>query len=321
MTAAEPPIRTLFVGGPGRSGTTVVAQRIAQTDGAVAFPGVELKFFTEKNGILDLWHSLGQHYSPNRATVAMRQFRQFTRDLIEGRFSQPAFSKLAPAAGWHGLFDAFTAALEPGGHPAPATAERFDAAVRTLVGGLHRLALGQPAAPPEPRIFVDNTPHTVLEARFLTRLLPDAAFLHVMRDPRSIAQSLRSMPWGPPDLERCCAWVASYCQAWAGRAKAPDIDLMTIHIEDLAAAPHDAGARIGAWLGIGNPGPLFAYTDLQTLNGWANRADPGDRALLDRRLNDWVRYFGYCPDAIGCRADGPSGQSGTASAASVAAGT
>jgi len=52
-----------------------------------------------------------------------------------------------------------------------------------------------------------------------------------------------------------------------------------------------------------------------------NRVPARNGRLLDRHLADWVRYFGYCPDAIGCRADGPSGKSGPESAASAAAGT
>lgn len=308
MTGPGQPLRTLFVGGPGRSGTTVVAQRIAEIDQAVAFPGVELKFFTEKNGLLDLWHSLGEHYSPNRAVVAMRQFRQFTRDLIEGRFSQPGLSGYADAAAWYVLFDTFAAALLDTGHPAPVTQADFDHAVRDLVRGLHGLALGQDGVAPDARLFVDNTPHTILEAGFLTRLLPDAAFLHVMRDPRSIARSLKAVPWGPPDIEQCCSWLDSYCRAWSRQSTAEGIDLCSVFIEDLAADPAGIGARIGAWLGTGDVGRYFAFTDPSILNGWAARADPDDLAVLNSRLAGWVDYFGYSPDAIGCRPAGPSGR-------------
>lgn len=307
MSTARRSLRTVFVGGPGRSGTTVVAQRIAAADGAVAFPGVELKFFTEKNGILDLWHSLGEHYSPNRAVVAMRQFRRFACDLIDGRFSQPGFSTLAPAADWHRLFDAFTTAFEDSGHPGPVTATRFEAAARDLVRGLHRLALARPGASTAPLIFIDNTPHSVLENRFLARLFPEAAFLHVMRDPRSIARSLRSMSWGPSTLAECCSWVDSYCRAWATQIPSERVDLQAVHIEDLAADPRRTGAQIGAWLGIGDLGGFFAYTDPQTLNSWVPAANPGDLSLLNRRLAGWTEYFGYSPDTIGCRPEGASG--------------
>ena len=310
MTEATPALRTLFVGGPGRSGTTVVAQRLCELPQTVAFEGVELKFFTEKNGLLDLWHSLGEHYSPNRAVVAMRQFRQFTRQLIDGQFSQMGLSKLASAAEWHALFDNFTSELSRNEHPEPIAAAKFDTASRGLISGLHRMAMARPGASVEPSFFVDNTPHTVLDAAFVTRVLPDAAFLHVMRDPRSIAQSLRSMSWGPDTLEQCCTWVASYCQAWANcQAEhfAASVDIRAIHIEDLAADPHNAGKMIEDWLELPNAGHYFAFTDPSALNGWVARAARKDLELLNNHLAGWVDFFGYDADTIGVRPNGPSG--------------
>lgn len=310
MSGTIPKLRTLFVGGPGRSGTTVVAQRLCELPQTVAFEGVELKFFTEKNGLLDLWHSLGEHYSPNRAIVAMRQFRQFTRQLIDGQFSQLGLSSLAGADDWHSLFDNFTATLLRHNHPEPIAATQFDAAVRTLVANLQQMAMTHSGADVEPTFFVDNTPHTVLGAAFLTRILPDAAFLHVMRDPRSIAQSLRSMSWGPDNLEQCCSWVDSYCRAWencqADHAEA-NVDVRAIHIEDLAADPLGAGKMIEGWLGLPNAGRYFSYTDPSALNGWVDRAAQQDLLLLNRRLAIWVDFFGYATEKIGFRPKGPSG--------------
>ena len=310
MTNAPPPLRTLFVGGPGRSGTTVVAQRLCELPQTVAFEGVELKFFTEKNGLLDLWHSLGEQYSPNRAVVAMRQFRQFTRQLIDGKFSQLGLSNLATASEWHSLFDKFTSELSCNGHPEPVAASKFDAAARNLISGLHEMAMAQPDASTDPHFFIDNTPHTILGAAFVTRILPDAAFLHVMRDPRSIAQSLRSMSWGPDNLEQCCTWVDSYCRAWANcQAEhfAASVDVRAIHIEDLAADPNGAGQMINEWLGLPNAGRYFAFTDPLALNGWAARANEEDLTLLNNRLADWIDLFGYAADQIGIRPKGPSG--------------
>ena len=306
MSDAQQPLRTLFVGGPGRSGTTVVAQRLSEMEETVAFDGVELKFFSEKNGLLDLWHSLVQHYSPNRAVVAMRQFRQFTRELIDGRFSQLGLSNLSSGDQWHALFDRFTARLERNSHPELTSSEHFESAVRSLVIGLHQLACAQTGSPSNPKIFIDNTPHTILEADFLTRLIPDAAFLHVMRDPRSIAQSLRSMSWGPGSLEQCCVWIDNYCRAWVQRSSAMQADMRAIHIEDLAADPASVGDMVSNWLSIGDVGSYFAYTDSDTLNGWTSRASVDDLSLLNRRLAGWVEYFGYASDRIGLRPEGAS---------------
>ena len=62
-------MRTIFIGGPGRSGTSFVADRLSNHPDVTAFRDVELKLFTEKNGLLDLWHSLIERYSQDVNTV------------------------------------------------------------------------------------------------------------------------------------------------------------------------------------------------------------------------------------------------------------
>ncbi len=304
------PLRTLFVGGPGRSGTSFVADRLAGLAQVASFPSVELKFFTEKSGLLDLWISLGEHYSPNRAAVAMQQFQRLIQGLVDGQFGQQGLSKLLPREDWLAVFDRFMAQLKTNGHPAPVGAEPFDAAARTLVAALQDLALAQSATPDQATVFLEKTPHALLSMPFLSRLAPGAAFLHVMRDPRSIAQSLKSMPWGPNDLGQCCAWVASYCAAWSDHIAAADItdcDLKCLLIEDVAAMPDRAGADIGDWLALNGAQSVFASADPATLNGWANRYLPEDLALLTERLAVWIDYFGYDRAVIGRRPSGASG--------------
>ena len=299
MTGKGLTMRTLFVGGPGRSGTSFVADRLAALDAVVSFRGVELKFFTEKGGLLDLWHSLGEQYSPNRATVAMQQFRKLTAALIDGGFGQPGLSALCPGGDWRALFEGFADALEDHGHPLPASAERFDAAAHALLAGLHDLAARQPDAAAGPRIFLEKTPHALLAGDFLARIAPGAAFLHVMRDPRSIARSLRSMPWGPNDLTQCCAWVDGYCRAWTGWLGSPrsrGLDIRCLHIEDMAG-----GTDICGWLGLDGAETVFSRADPATLNGWAARCRPEELALLSDRLRGWVAHFGYEADRIGQR--------------------
>ena len=307
MTGGEMPMRTLFVGGPGRSGTSFVADRLAALDGVASFRGVELKFFTEKSGLLDLWHSLGEQYSPNRATVAMQQFRRLTAALIDGGFGQPGLSTLCPASEWRALFDGFATALEDHGHPKPTTSARFDAAARALMAGLHDLAARQADTPTTQGVFLEKTPHALLAGDFLARIAPDAALLHVMRDPRSIARSLRSMPWGPDNLVQCCAWVDGYCRAWTSWLDSPRsraLDVRCLHIEDIAAEPSPAGDAVCGWLGLGGGETVFARADPATLNGWAERCAPGDLNLLSGRLHGWVVHFGYDPERVGHRPQG-----------------
>lgn len=313
MTAAPPTIshgdqdmRHLFVGGPGRSGTSFVADRLGTHPQVAALKDIELKLFCEKNGLIDLYHALVETYSPNRALIALEQFRRMAEALIGGQYGQPPLTSAAPAAAWTAVFDAFTARLLEDGHPAPQTAERFLAAARGLLAGIAGLACRATGrAPGAEMTFLEKTPHNLLAIGFLARLAPGARFLHVMRDPRAIAWSLLAMSWGPNELATAAAWVDGYCRAWStaeAEAAGLGLDLVRLHIEDLAAAPEAAAGWLAARLDLAPCPQLFQGADPGVLNRGAARAGAEDRALLDHRLAGWAEHFGYTRAGIGQRA-------------------
>jgi len=125
-----------------------------------------------------------------------------------------------------------------------------------------------------------------------------------MRDPRSIAQSLRGMRWGPNDLNDCCAWVSGYCAAWLDAQKmaaSMGIEIACFSIEDIANNPDECADGLCRAAGIDLQSDLFRGASTSILNGWVNSATDTDRALLDRRLSGWVHHFGYRPEQIGHR--------------------
>ena len=289
-------MRKLFVGGPGRSGTSFFADRLGQHPQVVSFADVELKFFTEKNGLLDLWHALGQTYSPNRAVQATEQFRRMVEALITGQYGQLPLSELLPASDWRAVFDRFLHRLMPEQHPLPQSDASFFAAAAALLDEIVAIGLKHQADKTAPTVFLEKTPHALLSLRFLTRLAPGASYVHVMRDPRSIANSLGRMTWGPKTPGACCAWVASYCERWAqtlADAKAADLPVTCFHIEAIAETPAEHARETSALLGIDPAEEMFARADLHTLNAWAERSSEEDLEQLTNRLGHWIDWFGY----------------------------
>ncbi|MCH8167986.1 MAG: sulfotransferase [Proteobacteria bacterium] len=295
-------MRTLFVGGPGRSGTSFVAERLGRHGQVVMLKDIELKIFCEKNGLQDLFHALVETYSPNRAVMALSQFQRMAEALIVGGYGQPALTTAAPADDWRACFGTFSDGLLAEGHPAPQTAEHFFEAARALLHRIAALAAGEHSS--ENTFFLEKTPHNLLAIDFLARLAPGARFLHVMRDPRSIAWSLLAARWGPDRLATASRWVDSYCRAWAvaeARAAGLGLALTRLHIEAAAAAPAATGAWLTARLGLAPRDNLFEDADPTVLNRWAAQAEPAERALLDARLGGWAAHFGYDPEQIGRR--------------------
>jgi hypothetical protein len=295
-------MRFLFVGGPGRSGTSFVADRMGNHPQVLSLKDIEIKIFCEKNGLQDLFNSLVEAYSPNRAVMALDQFQRMTQALIEGRYGQPALCTTAPAEDWRACFSTFTDDLLEDRHPAPQDPERFFGLARNLLHRIAALAAGQRAS--ENTVFLEKTPHNLLAIGFLARLAPGARFLHVMRDPRSIAWSLLAMRWGPNELITAARWVDCYCRAWVeaeGHAARLALPLTRLHIEDAAAAPAETASWLITRLGLDPHDGLFANANPEVLNRWTAKAGPAARALLDAHLGGWVSHFGYDPVQIGWR--------------------
>ncbi len=315
-------MRHLFIGGPGRSGTSFVADRLGTHPGVAALKDIELKIFTEKNGLLDLHHALVATYSPNRAVQALDQFRRMGEALIEGRYGQPPLTAAAPATEWRAAFAAFADTLLTDGHPAPQTDASFLTAARALLARIAAITAaaagrdqggdGQGDGDGEgdgdgnrnSTTYLEKTPHSLLALGFLARLAPGALFLHVMRDPRAIARSLLAVRWGPDTPAGAASWVEGYCRAWVvaeAEAIRLGLPLTCLHIEDVAAAPEAAAARLTARLGLAPCPGLFRGVDPEVLNRSAANAGAAERAALDARLGAWVARFGYDPERIGHR--------------------
>ena len=299
---ANPARQIIFVGGPGRSGTSFIADRLGRHPQICSFPNSELKLFTEKNGLIDLHHALVESYSPNRATVALDQFRKFYTALVDGRFGQEALTAHAPRPEWIAILDAFFTTLTKNGQAGLATSAAFQQSARMLLWRIADLAARAAPKAETPGIFLEKTPHALLAPIFLTNLAPGCRLLHVMRDPRSIAFSLKSMSWGPETLGECCTWVANYCEAWLhaqSRAAAAGHEITSLQIEEVALAPEQASERICSALKLEPIDSLFHNADIKTLNGWRERCSEREFSTLNAGLRGWCRHFGYALNEVG----------------------
>ena len=295
-------MRTVFVGGPGRSGTSFVTRSLGMHPDVCTLPDIELKIFTEKNGLMDLYHSIVVEYSPNRAHTALNQFKQFYTALINGGFGQRPLDSFLPKDRWEKCFNRFTDRLTQFDHPMPATEEYFFNAARILSSDLFSVILEHSDRNRSDPIFLEKTPHALLSSKFIRRIIPDSILIHVIRDPRSIAYSLRRMSWGPDDLETCCAWVESYFTAW-NRTKQfcehNDSQFTQIMIEELSNSEEVWNVIISDFLDFSKPTRLFANADLQKLNGWVETCKEDDITLMNLRLSNLAEALGYNRTDVG----------------------
>jgi hypothetical protein len=106
-------------------------------------------------------------------------------------------------------------------------------------------------------IFVEKTPSHVLYVPEIVELLPEARFLHVLRDCRDVVASLLAAgkSWGSswaPRKARGAAltWVAHVEAAREAAGRLPATQYCEVRYEDLHARPVEVLARMAKWLGL-----------------------------------------------------------------------
>jgi hypothetical protein len=114
--------------------------------------------------------------------------------------------------------------------------------------------------------WVEMTPYNIRSAASLARLLPEARFVHVVRDGRDVGSSVVRLPWGPNDIFTAIPW-------WAGELRAADRASREIGYDRVHVL------RLDELVG---PRRDERYRELLAFCGLAD--DPGMRRYFDERI-------------------------------------
>jgi hypothetical protein len=246
-----PPI---IVGGTGRSGTTVTARMLGHHRDYYLVP-FEVKFIAAKGGLPDL--------IAGRVSV-----ERFERRLLGVWFRR------AHDRGLHQIVDEGT----------------IRAAVRELEVGLradpilaarrftHRL-LDPPALAAGKRGWIENTPSTIRAAALLTRILPEARLVHMIRDGRDVACSVTHRSWGPENPDEGLRWWARQLERSIEACAAVGQErVLMLRMESLLEHDREASfRRLLHFLGLGDDPSVRAFFEEQAT---------GDRAHIGRWRTD-----------------------------------
>jgi sulfotransferase family protein len=109
------------------------------------------------------------------------------------------------------------------------------------------------------RAWGDKWPGNVLRMRDIARLLPEARFVHIIRDGRDVAVSLRDMWWHP------CDSYADCIRLWAERIRAAreqaatPLPYLEVRYEALVSEPRETLARVCAFIGFPFDEAMLTY--------------------------------------------------------------
>lgn len=293
----------IFMGGPGRSGTSIVARKLAGHESVVTFQDVEMKVFCEPGGLVDLYVNLCKIYSPTRGQHALRVFQDVFNSVLEGRFQQFSLLDYLERREADEALARFVGSFVKSGQACPVTQSKFFESAFRFLSDLVQAGFRDQGYGDE-CYFLEKTPHNLLQLEFLSCLVPNSKFIHVMRDPRSIAFSLRRMSWGPGELEQCMQWVANYVDAWINVeawARETGVEVLSLFAEGISADPGKAMEDVTNYLGVTLKEDLFPDIKIDVLNGWVAKCSPEELRLLHGGLAGVSAKLGYSETEVGER--------------------
>ncbi len=238
-------VMPVFIGGTGRSGTTVLGDLLNEHSLVRTSNPTEIKFLANRGGFLDVVFGSMNSQLENRENVSLLHYRTYRqraqRDLLQRRerfdeFTTKLWQKWwqidAPAPhgpGLHvgigkkelqGLLDNYSKKIKK--NPTQQARQFMESFIN-----LQRDKKGE-------KFWVETTPMNISYSHRLIKLFPIAKFIVIRRDPRDVIASLLTKDWGPNTPLEGVEWIESRLRADHEALKSvPSNQVLLINLEDL----------------------------------------------------------------------------------------
>lgn len=315
-------IKRVFIGGTGRSGTSI-ARHLFYLHGQLYVVPIESKFIVEVDGLAELAEALTNRFSVTNALEAQARFFYLMREIMSGKkpraeaiYFSPAVYPPQPST-LKDLFENYQEALGAFASEIGASARYFPdrailiAAMRKLVDGLFEGA----AHKLQKAGWCEKTPSNLMNLPFLWELFPDSIFIHMKRDPRGVMDSLKRKNWAPADLRKNAQSVGNVLGRWRDIKNGLDLtkkNYLEVKLEDLALNTDKTMETIFQAAGLDRIQPqarsqfrraLANYwkvdlgsSELEAqVNPWKSNFSPQEIAIANDEIGDLIAFMGYEP--------------------------
>jgi hypothetical protein len=235
----------VFIGGTGRSGTTVLGDLLNEHSQVRTSNPTEIKFLANRGGFLDVVFGSMNSQLENREKISIFHYRTYRqraqKDLLQRRERFEEFSEKLWQKWWQ--IDA-PAPHGPGLH---AGIEKKD--LQEMLNDYSRSIKKSPVKQARKfmvsfmgaqkdhkgeKYWAETTPMNISYSHRLVKLFPEAKFIVIRRDPRDVIASLLTKDWGPNSPLEGVEWIESRLRADHDALKSvPRNQILFINLEDL----------------------------------------------------------------------------------------
>lgn len=164
------------------------------------------------------------------------------------------------------------------------TAEFVDALFMSAVVAQHK------------QTWCEKTPGNLMMLDFLWELFPQATFVHVISDPRSVLVSMRESTWAPDDVPSLCLWLKHTYERWFDLKARLDVSryrYLEVQLDHLVAYPAATLEKISGFCGLSNEHSELPQMALAQLPQWQNSLKFEEMQLVNKILGPYIVQMGY----------------------------
>ncbi len=317
----------IFIGGTGRSGTTILSKVLGQHPECFALP-IESRFITDPDGLISLYKSLYPDWSFFQSDKAFERFLKLMNHLkspyignyvpygIEQYLNEGVYEKMVSdysenlnvqvfKSAWLGrinitrkIISKFrqvipfsNTLLEDSYYLSPPEENEFCEFTGSLITKYFKGFKDKGNAD----LVIDHTPSNIVHANSISKFLPEAKFIHIYRNPLDIISSFHSKDWGSTDLEINTRWIFDTFNQWfKQREDLNPSSFLEVKFEDLIADPEKELNRICDFLGI-KESQEFYNIDLSKHNigRWKEHMSDEEAKLIYNNHKQVFSKLGY----------------------------
>ena len=237
-------MKPVFVGGTGRSGTTVVGDLLGLHQDIRTSVPIEIKFLANKSGLLQL--VFGRDTPDIEKKIALLDLRSRLRRYKRKREKFKKIQVEFLDRIWNTWWDIDAPPPHGRGLQSGITKQQLEKLLATLIFELRinrvwaarrfmRNFISSQAAHRGQKYWVETTPLNIAQGQRILKIFPNALFINMVRDPRDVIASLLTKNWGPTTPLEGIEWIQKrLIDAHHALRTIPAKQQITIALEDLA---------------------------------------------------------------------------------------
>ena len=320
-------VKAIFIGGTGRSGTTVLGKILNKHNQIYCFPQ-EIRFITDPDGLLSLQNSLVNDWSKFHSDFGMTRFiclMDHLRIKYKGRYPNHGLSDLVTQefydswvkdftnelighsfkSGWAARVNIFNKSLikilgknaitekflNNSFYCPPLSLEDFEKkACKFILNFFHQAAILNNS-----KMVIEHTPSNLLHFGFILNMIPNAKLIHIYRDPRDVICSYKTKDWGSSDIGENANWIKDVLNQWELKKRSlHSSSFLELSFEELIFSFESKMKTICEFLEISFD-DKFKDVDLShhNIDRWKKDLDADEKVILNEKFSDLVDLYGY----------------------------